>query len=60
MKEQKILFFDIDGTLLTAPPFSVPESAQLALKGQRKRASALCKLRAYPGYDLPFDTESRI
>ena len=41
MKEQKILFFDIDGTLLTAPPFSVPESAQLALKKAREKGHLL-------------------
>lgn len=41
MKNQKILFFDIDGTLLTAPPFSVPESTQLALKKAREKGHLL-------------------
>lgn len=30
--DKKILFFDIDGTLLTPPPFSVPESTVIGLK----------------------------
>lgn len=41
MKDQKILFFDIDGTLLTAPPFSVPESTKLALKKAREQGHLL-------------------
>ena len=32
MNNKKILFFDIDGTLLTPHPFTVPESTKLALK----------------------------
>lgn len=31
-KDKKILFFDIDGTLLTPPPFSIPESTVIGLK----------------------------
>lgn len=31
-KDKKILFFDIDGTLLTPPPFSIPESTVKGLK----------------------------
>lgn len=31
-KQQSILFFDIDGTLLTPPPFTIPDSARLALE----------------------------
>ena len=31
MNNKKILFFDIDGTLLTPHPFKVPESTKLAL-----------------------------
>lgn len=33
---KKILFFDIDGTLLTPHPFTVPESAKHALKKARE------------------------
>lgn len=31
MNDKKILFFDIDGTLLTPHPFKVPESTSRAL-----------------------------
>lgn len=31
MNDKKILFFDIDGTLLTSHPFKVPESTSRAL-----------------------------
>ena len=31
MNDKKILFFDIDGTLLTSHPFKVPESTSHAL-----------------------------
>lgn len=34
---RKILFFDIDGTLLTPPPFTVPESARKALNLAREQ-----------------------
>lgn len=33
---KKALFFDIDGTILTPPPFSIPESTRLALKLARE------------------------
>lgn len=34
---RKILFFDIDGTLLTPPPFSIPESTIKGLKEAQKQ-----------------------
>ena len=34
-KDKKILFFDIDGTLLTPPPFSIPESTVIGMKKPR-------------------------
>ena len=33
---RKILFFDIDGTLVTAPPCTVPESTVQAITQARK------------------------
>lgn len=35
---RKLLFFDIDGTLLTAYPWSIPESTRKALEAARKTA----------------------
>lgn len=40
-KDQKLLFFDIDGTLLTAYPWTIPDSTQQALKAARKNGHLL-------------------
>ena len=36
MTNRKALFFDIDGTILTPPPFSIPDSTRLGLKLARE------------------------
>ena len=59
MNDKKILFFDIDGTLLTSHPFKVPESTSRALTKAHENGrllfhqhrphqsnDALCTLRA--------------
>ena len=59
MNDKKILFFDIDGTLLTSHPFKVPESTSRALTkahenghllfintGRTKVMMPFCTLRA--------------
>lgn len=38
---RKLLFFDIDGTLLTAYPWSIPESTRKALEAARKNGHLL-------------------
>ena len=40
-KDKKLLFFDIDGTLLTAYPWTIPDSTQQALKAARKNGHLL-------------------
>ena len=44
---RKLLFFDIDKTLLTPYPWAVPASARIALK----KAPAFCQLRTYLCHD---------
>ena len=40
MNDKKILFFDIDGTLLTPHPFKVPESTSRALTKAHENGSS--------------------
>ena len=56
---RKLLFFDIDGTLLTAYPWSIPESTRKALEAARKRPSALRQLRTHLRNDLPYGQRTR-
>ena len=37
MEDRKLLFFDIDGTLLSEKTHTVPQSAKEALKKQKKK-----------------------
>lgn len=62
MNNKKILFFDIDGTLLTPHPFKVPESTKLALTKAHENGHLLfintgrTKAMMPPEIaDLPFD-----
>lgn len=41
MNDKKILFFDIDGTLLTPPPYSIPRSTRLALSKAKEEGHLL-------------------
>lgn len=47
MNNKKILFFDIDGTLLTPHPFKVPESTSLALTKAHENGHLLFIARQY-------------
>ena len=42
---RKLLFFDIDGTLLTAYPWSIPESTRKALEAARKNGRPIIDFR---------------
>ena len=50
---RKLLFFDIDGTLLTAYPWSIPESTRKALEAARKNG------RTHLRNDLPYGQRTR-